>query len=503
MGSFSVSCAMTGVSLANQRAVLIPLAPSRYAPGGRRHPTTMGGSLVISNEGACALYGALTLPLIGRVGDYGDLEDLEEDVNTAFLRERLGGKESFEMFIQALTSGREDNFHPFIKKMARRINRRDRDNNKWDGKVSGCWVSREAWDEFSTHAWNESGKPRATVFDDGWLDPQNLKGMGFTKGKKDEETAKSIFGSGNHGGTRYNIPYTHPSLPELIVWCDGHMSSEASYRGTKVDVKYHFQDLQKAVAKLGMRLPYEMVAWAKATSIYRGHLLTAREKAKNGSAMDRKMAQVYKDDPQLHWNRLETYSGEKEAISAQVRARVQNRMKGTDLPVPELPPATEHVYCSWEGPHTRMKGEPLHVHLYGTGEGDAEDCTIVPCNCKEAVASRIYGPGMKFTRDVWDAVKAAGWTAPKQKYLLGDFSDDPYLRSFPRETFQIYRRRFLSAEFLPLVEALLTFEGNMYAANRLLAPTMSGWQCGNNATQRQVAKMALKVIKVREDRWKR
>lgn len=43
----------------------------------------------------------------------------------------------------------------------------------------------------------------------------------------------------------------------------------------------------------------------------------------------------------------------------------------------------------------------------------------------------------------------------------------------------------------------------MYAANKLLTPTVSGWQCGNNATQREVAKMALKLVRTREARYNR
>lgn len=60
----------------------------------------------------------------------------------------------------------------------------------------------------------------------------------------------------------------------------------------------------------------------------------------------------------------------------------------------------------------------------------------------------------------------------------------------------------LSDKFLPAMEALLCFESNMYAANKMLAPTVSGWQCGNNATQREVAKMALKLVRTRENRYK-
>ena len=105
MGSFSVSCALTGITLANQPAVLIPLAPARW-PGGegaRKSPSPIGGAYVCTNEGAGALFGPLALPILGRVGDYGDLENYEEDDNVRFLKMRFG--DQFDDFIEGCTRG--------------------------------------------------------------------------------------------------------------------------------------------------------------------------------------------------------------------------------------------------------------------------------------------------------------------------------------------------------------------------------------------------------------
>jgi hypothetical protein len=184
MGSSSVSCALTGVTLANCPAVLIPLAPARHPAGGnRRYPSAMGGAQVISNEGASAIFGALTLPIIGRVGDYGDLESYNEDANVRFLQARFG--DDFDAFIEGCTRGGNTKL---TDRIARKV-AKSRFNKKypaWDGTLSGCWVAKTAWDRFSTLAWNGNGSLRSSVGEDGWLNPQNLKGMGFNGGEQDE-----------------------------------------------------------------------------------------------------------------------------------------------------------------------------------------------------------------------------------------------------------------------------------------------------------------------------
>jgi hypothetical protein len=441
----------------------------------------MGGAQVITNEGAGAIFGPLALPIIGSVGDYGDLEDVEEDDNVRFLRARLG-TEGFDLFIEGCTRGGNT---PVIDKIARGV-ARTRYNKKygpWDGTLSGCWVAREAWDLFSTKSWNEDGTPRATVCDDGWLDPQSLKVMGFIPGPEDKERAIALFGDGPHDGSRYHTPYTHKSLPELIVWCDEHMSSKASYKGVKIEIGLKFQAFLKALKKRGLTLPEKAIAAVANTSVYRGHLMQAREEQDRSAGLSKTHEAFLKQYPQSRFRRIE--EGDTECT---------------------------HVFCSRD-PYQNGRGPHLHVTLTGKApsetdmseaalRGEVESFTITPCTGERH--KETWKPGMEFTPAVWDALKEAGWR-PRKRKMPTSGANNPYLRGFPEEALELYRYRrntLLSDRFLPMVEKLLCFEGNMYAANKMLTPTLSGWQCGNNATQREVAKMALKLLTARANRWK-
>jgi len=464
--------------------VLIPLAPARR-PGGdgdRSRPSPIGGAQVITNEGASALFGALALPIIGSVGDYGDLEDYEEDDNVRFLKVRFG--DQFDAFIEGCTRGGHTKL---TDRIARKV-ARSRFNKKypaWDGNLSGCWVAREAWDLFSTKAWNENGSPRATVGDDGWLDPQNLKTMGFVKGDKDEATAMTLFGSGPHEGDRYNTPYTHKELPEFIVWCDEHMSSRASYKGVKAEIGLTFQPFLKGLKKLGLKLPESAAKAVTNTSIYRGHLIEARNE---------------------HTERVKSHNSLEDFLKQYPQARF-NQIEGGD--------ETTEVYCSRDRYSDNPRGKHFHITLTGKKatesersgpgtRGEVESFTITRCTGGEH--KKVWSQrGFDFTPAVWDALKEAGWK-PRKRETPDGSSSNPYLRAFPEEALMLYayrRQTMLSDRFLPAMEALLTFEGNMYAANKMLAPTVSGWQCGNNPTQREVARMALRLVKAREDRYKR
>lgn len=480
MGSFSVSCALTGVTLANCAAVLIPLAPSRYPSGGSRlHPSPMGGAYVCSNEGASAIFGALTLPIIGEVGDYGELESFEEDDNVRFLQKRFGSQ--LDQFLEGVTRGGHTKL---TDKIARKVGK-DRFDKKypvWDGNLSGCWVAREAWDLFSTQAWNESGTSRATVGDDGWLDPQTLKAMGFQRGAKDQTTAIALFGAGPHQGDRYNTPYTHPELPEFVLWCDECMSSKASYKGKQTEIGLKFQSFLKALKKLGLKLPESSMKAVTSTSIFRGYLLKAQEEYARNMKSRAEHEKFLEEHPQAWFTRIEDGASE-----------------------------DTHVYCSRD-PYRFGKGgraKHFHVTLMGGQSASAEvqSFTVVPCpGCSENNHKSIWGRGLQFTPEVWEALREAGWKPRRSERLPPpSLSSIPYLRGFPEEALHLYkfnRNSILSDKFLPLLEKLLCFESNMYAANRILAPTASGWQCGNDATQIQVAKMALKLAQARVKRYK-
>ena len=477
MGSSSVSCALTGVTLSNQSAVLIPLAPARWPGegGNRRHPSAMGGAQVISNEGACAIFGALTLPIIGSVGDYGDLEDYQEDANVRFLKAKFG--DEFDDFIEGCTRGGHTKL---TDRIARKV-AKSREYPGWDGTLSGCWVAREAWDLFSTKAWNENGTQRATVGDDGWLDPQNLKTMGFVSGPEDKATAIAILGNGPHEGDRHHTPYTHPELPGFIAWCDEHMSSLASYKGKKAEIGLTFQPFLKGLKKLGLKLPESARTAVTNTSIFRGHLIEARNEHNERVEMNDRHERFLKEYPQGRFNRIEEGSNE-----------------------------TTHVYCSRDH-YSKIKGKHFHVTLTGKraseGEvsetaprGEVESFTITPCDARgKRDHKEVWQSGMQFTPAVWDALKDAGYK-PRKRDVPSGPSSNPYLRGFPEEALMLYtyrRQTMLSDRFLPAMEALLCFESNMYAANKMLAPTVSGWQRGNNATQREVARMALKLVRAR------
>lgn len=477
MGSFSVSCALTGITLSNQPAVLIPLAPARW-PGGegaRSSPSPIGGAYVCTNEGACGLFGPLALPILGRVGDYGDLEDYEEDANVRFLKVRFG--DQFDDFIEGCTRGGRTKL---TDRLARKIakSRFKKEYATWDGTLSGCWIAREAWDLFSTRAWNENGTPRATIGDDGWLDPQNLKTMGFVSGSKDEATAIALLGPGPHEGDRYNTPYTHKELPEFIVWCDEHMSSRASYKGKKAEIGLTFQPFLKGLKKLGLKLPESARTAVANTSIFRGHLIEARNSQTERVEMSDRHERFLKEHPQARFNRIAEGSTE-----------------------------CTQVYCSRDR-FSKSNGKGKHFHVTLTGGpgsvGPAESFNITPCDSKGEDHKEVWERGLQFTPAVWEALKVAGWK-PRRRPMVNGTSSDPYMRGFPEEALELYNYRrgsMLSDKFLPAVEALLCFESNMYAANKMLAPTVSGWQCGNNATQREVAKMALKLVRTRENRYK-
>lgn len=469
MGSSSVSCALTGITLANQPAVLIPLAPSRYPSGGdRRFPSAVGGAQVVSNEGSAALFGALALPLIGRVGDYGDLEDLREDANVRFLRDRFG--DEFDDFIEGVTRGGHTNL---TNKIARKVGKTRYRKNRpaWDGNLSGCWIAKKAWDKFSTQAWNEDGSRRESVGTDGWLDPKNLQGMGFKPQGEDKSTATALFGSGPHEGDRYYYPYTHGGIPDLTVWCDDHMSSKASYKGAKIEIGLQYDNFVKALKKLGVSLPLSLTKWAMRTSVYRGHLLEARESRDKGIARDAEMEAFYNAHPDARWS-----------------------------PITEGSDADTQVFCSRR--YGMNTGRHYHIIIKSDGTHSVTGCASTKDHGSNYSFDRDK---FKFTPEVWEtitALKKMGWRQPKQERLYTGF-DNPYVRGFPEETLHLYGEAFLSNALLPLTERFLCLEGNMYAANRLLAPTTGGWQCGNNATQREVAEMALRLVRARERRYRR
>lgn len=421
----------------NQPAVLIPLAPAPWGDGNRSAPSPVGARIG-GNNGACALFGPLTMPIMGRVGDVGDFEP-DDTEHFQVLTRRLQG--DVDDFFQGVCYGGS---HPRISTIARIIARDERGpyrkSTVWDGKLRGMWVHREAWEEFSTHSWGEDGKSDTTIYDSGWLSPHNLAGAGFTKGEQDVATARAIFGDQPHGGERYNVPYTHPDLPGLIIWCDDHMSSEASFKGKKVAVKYHFQQLFETIRKLGLTVPPAMETWAKNTSTYWTEVQEARAKVQEGLELQRMNWESRMRNPQYFFRIIRDTTPE-DAVEAwrrntqkMVRASLE---KGQEVLEPsvleDVPGGVEQVFCDHR----------FHVILRGPhADKEATEFGIVRCDCGRAhLELHRFNARFSFDRTpgLWDSLKAEGWEIPKRKrkvpYLPGS-----YLSGFPKEMLYLYGR---------------------------------------------------------------
>lgn len=387
MGDFSVSCVLTGVTIHARRAALIPLAPAEYSNRQRPGFDEHHGVSVVSNEGAGGIFAPLTLPLFGETDSYGRLETVEEDEHTEFLTKRLGC--TLDDLVESVCRGQA---LPAFTKLARKSRRGEtKKRYHWSGLPWGAFVARAAWDEFSSASWDESGEPDATVWEDGWLNPQNLKGMGFVKGAKDQGRAEEIFGKGPHEGERYNVPYTHPELPGFTVWCDEHMSSQCEKGGKKFGVQkryygklcestiYKVDDFAKALKQQGARLPPGAEAWARKTPTYYAHLMDAKKRYLDGMRMDRETRKRLAENPSGHFRLISDTTPPEEVARHKewVRARMNSVLKSKDGeevpdPGPFVPRPMAASPTAGMPTETREKYAKFQAMAADAGASDAE-----------------------------------------------------------------------------------------------------------------------------------
>lgn len=443
-----VSCVITGVSLANCDAVLIPLAPARYTD--RSRPTMMGGARVLCSMGAATVFAPLTLPLHGRLGDVGRMNYVEVDPHTEFISRRLDTP--ITKFADAVAEGE---FNSRVSVYARRANRGKEKNQRWSGLLSGCWVSRAAYDYFSTNMWDDCGKPSISVSDSGGLVPTNLKGIGFVKGAKDESAATTVLKPfGEHDPARYHTPWTHPELPDVTVWSDMSLSSKVVIRGALVS-QHTIGEFQTNLTQHGFRIPMSF-AWAHRTNTFLNDLMKARSLYRGEKMMAREWEKACAKEPQCHF-----------AVSSET-------MDGL---------ITEQTQCDGN----------FHVKLRSTaGQLLAWDVSRCPKrNQRFKCYGHLTGRAIPFTTEVWDELRVRGWQAPRR---VRDHNASAVLQEFAPEMFDIYGGKLFGPTFRPDVMALMVFLHNMCAANRILTPTPGGHIYGYQTTQREVAQFALRLV---------
>lgn len=505
MGDSSVSCVLTGVTLTYEPAVLIALAPASFCEPNRKYPSLDHGARVISNEGASAVFTPVLLPIFGRMDSYGHLTDIEKNEHTAYLEERLGA--TIEEIADAIIDGqRLPAMAKFAKMSARPEAHPYKKQLTWDGRLYGCIVAREAWDAFSSNFIDEWGKPSYSVWDASWLDPRVLRGLGFVRGREGR-------GAGGQAGNRYHTPYTHPKLPDVVVWCDQDMSARVTVGDIDLSKKssiFYPSQFQAALRQYKRALPPEAVAWAKATPSVRLELDKARAHRNRALKQRRKDRARREKFPELTFHLFADTTPEaiRESNNKISDERFQRRMQewfGTDPDTTEAPKAQLELPRAPEAKLTVPEGAVQsfcdgrkHISLTATADNTASNPVVCDCDGGEACkqdwsgSHRLHSVRLGFTQEALAALVASGWTVQWRSEWM-DVSGGPIMRTVAPEMPKVYRGKLLR-EFADSLAALITFSQSMTAANRLFQPTATGYQYGHLHMQRKVAQLAEKML---------
>jgi hypothetical protein len=90
MGSFYSTCSVTGMTLTHQRVARLLLVPSAYYSDYDSRNIFKDPGLVVSNEGAQALFSPFGFAIYGTYYDYGQIADIVEDRNVKNLEDFFG-----------------------------------------------------------------------------------------------------------------------------------------------------------------------------------------------------------------------------------------------------------------------------------------------------------------------------------------------------------------------------------------------------------------------------
>jgi len=225
MGDYNVSCGVSRISLGGgDKCVLIPLTKTKFGDD------ILDGACYISNDGPCGRFHPITLPIFGLYNSYGTLENIEEDCNTKSIERYYGC--SIKDFVDHMCSLH----HSPIKT-----------NEKVPKEPFGMFVKREVYDMLSNNPMGEWGE-KETCFNDSDLSAFVLRYFGFVEDTTVERDHKE----------RYNRPFKHEQIPNLIIWSDGTWIEIQLDNGEKVNPYiYHPNDLLKFLTEHNLFVPIE------------------------------------------------------------------------------------------------------------------------------------------------------------------------------------------------------------------------------------------------------
>jgi hypothetical protein len=102
MGSFYSSCSITSMTLKHQNVARFLLVPSLYTHGYDSRDALKEKGLLVSNEGALAIFSPFGFAIRGKYDDYGDLKEIERDFNVEAL------EKFFNIPIEEILSAAQD-----------------------------------------------------------------------------------------------------------------------------------------------------------------------------------------------------------------------------------------------------------------------------------------------------------------------------------------------------------------------------------------------------------
>tara|TARA_Y100000034_G_scaffold59528_1_gene72387 strand:+ start:13634 stop:14767 length:1134 start_codon:yes stop_codon:yes gene_type:complete len=222
MGCFNVASTCSGLSLGcNDDVLFFPLIPfSNYnkLEGGVMLPHT---SYLVSNEGACIFYKPFCLPIKGKYNDYGGIEDIVEDENTAYL------EEFFDMTIQEFIDGIQEG----------NLSHEDPEKDEILSSLSGMWENAVFYRNIINKYNNEFNLANKSD-----ISLNNLKHLNFNIDKNK-----------NTGDKRYHTYVSHPSYPDFFGHSDGTWT-HFFHKGNTLKPVYNIKSLFQLIKSEGFDL---------------------------------------------------------------------------------------------------------------------------------------------------------------------------------------------------------------------------------------------------------
>ncbi len=204
-----------------EKCVLIPLVA--VDPKEAEH---YDGAFVVSNDGPKAVYVPFALPIYGEYNDYGTMEEIEEDCNTKAIEKHFGCK-----------------IDKFVDRVCRPFDGEKTGNKNMPEAPLGMFVQREVFEWLATNQLTEyNDKAECNAFEDYEMNTHTLRLIGFVEGERSKRE-------------RYDRPFTHPDIPDLVLWSDGTWI-ETEIKGKKVQAWiYHPKDLVKFLEEKKLPVP--------------------------------------------------------------------------------------------------------------------------------------------------------------------------------------------------------------------------------------------------------